>query len=77
LIFLDVIMPELEGPDVFVQIKNNAQTKDIPVVFLTATVTKEEVEFHDGKIGGRTFMAKPSSLPELIDCIERHVQPIG
>ncbi len=69
-IFLDVIMPDLEGPDVYSQLKNCVEFKDTPIVFLTATVTKEEVEARDGRIGGHQFFAKPGSLEELIQCIE-------
>ena len=69
-IFLDVIMPDFEGPDVHFQLKNCIEFKDTPIVFLTATVTKEEVDAHDGHIGGHRFFAKPGSLEELIQCIE-------
>lgn len=73
LIFLDIIMPEMEGPDVFFQITNDKEIKDIPVVFLTATVTREEVQNQQGVIGGRRFLAKPSSVDELIACIEHNI----
>lgn len=69
-IFLDVVMPDLEGPDVFSELKNHNEFKNVPIVFLTATITKEEVEAHDGRIGGHQFFAKPGSLDELILCIE-------
>ncbi len=72
-IFLDVIMPGIEGPDVLNQLQNNDELKGIPIVFLTATVTKQEVEAHNGMIGGHTFIAKPVSLGELIDCIDRNI----
>ena len=70
IIFLDVIMPDLEGPDVYTQLKGYDEFKDTPIVFLTATVTKEEVEARDGCIGGHQFFAKPGSREELIRCIE-------
>lgn len=69
-IFLDVVMPDLEGPDVYFQLKNCNEFKDTPIVFLTATVTKEEVDAHEGRIGGHQFFAKPGSLEALIHCIE-------
>ncbi|VAW19866.1 hypothetical protein MNBD_BACTEROID05-771, partial [hydrothermal vent metagenome] len=50
LILLDVVMPNLEGPDVATQIRNNEDFSDVPIVFLTATVTKEEVEQSNGRI---------------------------
>ena len=72
-IFLDVIMPDLEGPDIYFQLKNCVEFKDTPIVFLTATVTKAEVEARDGSIGGHRFFAKPGSLDELIHCIEVNI----
>ncbi len=73
LILLDVIMPDLEGPDVVNQLRSHDQTKDIPIVFFTATVTKEEVEAQSGYIAGHAFLAKPGTLGELLNCIERQL----
>jgi len=73
LIFLDVIMPGMEGPDVFQQIRTHDELTDVPVVFLTATITKDEVDKQNGVIGGRTFLAKPGTVNELISCIEENI----
>ena len=70
LVLLDVIMPDKEGPDVMFQFKSDQYAKNIPIVFLTATVTKEEVSAHNGMIGGHNFLAKPGSISEMINCIE-------
>ena len=74
LILLDVIMPDAEGPDVVCHIRKNDLVKDIPIVFLTATVTKDEVNEHCGNIGGHEFLAKPVSIKEMINCIEKQIQ---
>lgn len=73
LILLDILMPDMEGSEVASRLQDDAQTKDIPVVFLTAVVRKEEVESGCGVIGGRPFIAKPVSVNELVDCIERNM----
>jgi len=73
LILLDIIMPSMEGPDVAIEVKNNEFLQDVPIVFLTATVTKEEVDSQDGKIGGHPFVAKPSSLSVLLNSIEQNL----
>ncbi len=70
-ILLDVIMPELEGPDVVYQFKGHDLLKDVPVIFMTANITKEEVEAQEGYIGGHAFLAKPGTVEELIACIEK------
>jgi len=73
LILLDVIMPGREGPDILFDLKANEVYKGIPVVFLTATVTPDEVDEQEGVIGGHEFLAKPAKLQDLISCIERHL----
>jgi CheY-like chemotaxis protein len=74
LILLDILMEDMEGSEVAVQLKNDVNTRDIPVVFLTAVVKKEEVESGYGVIGGHPFIAKPISINELISCIEKNIK---
>ena len=73
LILLDIIMPSMEGPDVAIEIKSQEELKDIPIVFLTATITKEEVDSQAGHIGGNEFVAKPSRLADLMYSIEKNL----
>lgn len=73
LVLLDIIMPSLEGPDVAFLLKNNETVRDTPIIFLTATVTKDEVDSQGGKIGGHAFVAKPSSLSVLLGSIEKNL----
>ncbi|MDD5669997.1 MAG: response regulator [Candidatus Omnitrophica bacterium] len=71
LIFLDIIMPDMAGSDVALQLKEDEQTKDIPIVFLTAIVRDEELRSGGSIIGGHPFIAKPVSLHVLLDTIEK------
>lgn len=73
LILLDIIMANKEGPDVAIEIKEDHLLRETPIVFLTATVTPQEVETQGGTIGGHPFVAKPSSLNTLLESIERNV----
>ena len=73
LILLDVIMPELEGPDVMVQLRENFVLHDVPIIFLTATITREEVISQGGRIGGNQFVAKPSTFKDLLTSIENNL----
>jgi len=72
MIFLDVIMPDVDGGEVAAQIHADAKLKDTPIVFLTAGVSKETTRAKP-VIGGRTFLAKPVSVEEVIRCIEKQV----
>lgn len=73
LILLDVIMAKKEGPQVAMEMCNDPVLSKIPIVFLTATVTQKEVEAENGIIGGRPFVAKPSSLETLLEAIEKNI----
>ncbi|MFP4472573.1 MAG: response regulator [Candidatus Omnitrophota bacterium] len=73
LILLDVVMPEKEGPDILCQFKEEPLLRNVPVIFLTATIRKTEVDEQDGQIGGYPFLAKPCSVAELIETIEQHL----
>ncbi len=73
LILLDVVMPELDGSDVVARLKTDAKLKNVPVVFLTATVRKSEVDSHGGIIGGFSFLGKPVSAAELMECVDKNL----
>lgn len=74
IIFLDVIMPGMDGPDVLKQIKSEKALKDIPVVFLTAVVEQGQATIHDGVIGGHDFLPKPVSGEQIVNCIQEHLK---
>ncbi|MEI7732232.1 MAG: response regulator [Verrucomicrobiota bacterium] len=74
LILLDVIMPDVDGGEVAALIQADPNLKNIPVVFLTATVSKREVGEAGTQRGGLFFLAKPVTLDQLVDCIEKHLK---
>ena len=73
LILLDILMPGMYGDEVASRLKHDEDTKNIPIVFLTAVISKEEVERERGLIGGHPFIAKPVSAEELIKVIEKYI----
>jgi len=72
LIFLDIMMPDMDGGDVCRELENDSRTKNIPIVFLTAVAKKEEIKEGKGVIGGYPFLGKPVSLKDLVDCIQSY-----
>jgi len=72
LILLDVLMPDIGGADVAAQLKEDEGVKDIPIVFITAAVTKDEAGSKFSLIGGRAYLSKPVSTEDLIACIEEN-----
>ena len=72
LILLDIVMPETDGGEVAARIEADPELKNTPIVFLTALVTR--VEAKSGlNIQGHSFLAKPVSIPDLINAIEEHL----
>jgi len=72
LILLDIAMPETDGGEVAARIESDPALHRIPVVFLTALVTKAEVR-SGLQIHGHPFLAKPISIPDLVAGIERNL----
>jgi len=72
LIFLDVVMPETDGGEVAAQIEADPELCNTPIVFLTALVTRAEAK-NGLNIKGHPFLAKPVSIPELINAIEQRL----
>ena len=74
MIFLDVIMPDADGGTIAAQMKEEPSLKNVPIVFLTAIVSKGEAK--DGnRIGGCEFLAKPVSRDQVDECIRKHLGP--
>lgn len=72
LIFLDIIMPGVDGGEVAHIIKADETLKGIPIVFLTALAKQEEEKIRDGRIGGH-LLAKPVTTERLIECIKKYI----
>jgi CheY-like chemotaxis protein len=70
LVILDINMPEIDGGEVAQTLHEFKSTSDIPIIFLTGLLKKEEIENDSGKIGAHTYIAKPASPQELIEKIE-------
>ena len=74
LILLDIVMPEIDGAQTADILKSDPATKDIPIVFLTCLVTKEEEQSSDNVIAGRHFIAKPYNPKELLEVVQKHIK---
>ena len=71
-ILLDIVMPKMDGGELATQIESDRELHDTPIIFLTALVT--HVEAKSGlHIQGHPLVAKPISIPELIDAIEKYL----
>ncbi len=65
LIFLDILMPGMDGFEVCKRLKENQRLSEIPVVFLTALKETRENRMAAINAGGEGFLSKPADIAEL------------
>ncbi|MBR2777579.1 MAG: hybrid sensor histidine kinase/response regulator [Prevotella sp.] len=65
LILLDVMMPDISGFDTAVVLKKDEETKEIPIIFLTALNTPADL-VHGFQVGASDFLTKPFNKEELV-----------
>jgi len=71
LIILDLEMPDIYGGDVTRMLREDPETKDIPVIFLTGTFPKEEEGKGGRMVAGHVLFAKPYYIEELVTAIKK------
>ena len=69
LVLLDVGLPDIDGYAVCRQLKEDPRTADIPVIFVTARGSSEDVA-HGHALGAVDYVAKPYNLPIVIIHVE-------
>jgi sigma-B regulation protein RsbU (phosphoserine phosphatase) len=65
LILLDIMMPEMDGYEVCKRLKADDQTKDIPIIFVTA-MGQESDETKGLELGAADYITKPIS-PAIVE----------
>lgn len=69
LILLDLLMPQINGFDFLKQLRKNRNTKDTPVIVVSAATDEENVN-KIMKMGAVDFVKKPIDLEYLVDKVE-------
>jgi CheY-like chemotaxis protein len=64
LVLLDVSMPGMDGPGTLAALRTMEGTRDVPVVFFTATSSDEEID-RLRSLGAAGVVAKPFEVTEL------------
>ncbi len=72
LILLDVMMPEMDGYEVCTRLKTSAETRDIPVIFLTGQ-TEIEDETKGFEVGAVDYIHKPLSPAIVKARVQTHL----
>lgn len=73
LIVLDIMMPEMDGFELYQQIKTNKEYQDIPIIFLTAK-SGETDEIKGLDLGASDYIQKPISPKKLIARIKSNLR---
>jgi len=68
IIIMDIILPDINGAEAVKEIKNDAVTKDIPVLFLSGIITQDPNEKPSVKVGEEVYdaVSKPIDFDELL-----------
>jgi two-component system sensor histidine kinase/response regulator len=71
-IILDIMMPDMDGGEVADALKKNPRTKEIPIIFLSALISKEEEKTGAKKDIG-SFFSKPYNREMLLNEVRRYL----
>ena len=78
LIITDVNMPHMDGFEFIAALKEEAEFRSIPVIFLTSAT---EAEYRGKELGAVAYLAKPVRADKLLALVAEHVEggrvPIG
>ncbi len=73
LILLDIMMPDIDGYEVCERLKEDENTRDIPVIFLTAKTSNDAI-VKGFRVGGVDYVTKPFNKDELLMRIQTHLE---
>jgi Response regulators consisting of a CheY-like receiver domain and a winged-helix DNA-binding domain len=76
LFILDVMVPSLDGFRVAKMLRSSPETKDVPIIFLTAK-TAEEDKLRGFELGADDYITKPFSIKELFARIKAVMRRYG
>jgi CheY-like chemotaxis protein len=68
-ILCDIMMPEMNGHEVFLKLKQEEKTKNIPFIYFTSDAEKKNIESSMAR-GADGYICKPFSESELLETIK-------
>jgi CheY-like chemotaxis protein len=72
LVFLDTMMPEMNGLETLRSIRANPETRDIPVLMLTAMVQDDDYRVAEDA-GADGYLVKPFTQAAVLDSVARYL----
>jgi CheY-like chemotaxis protein len=74
LVLCDIDLPGKDGGDISAALFANPQTRGIPVVFLTALVSPDDLRARGNQLAGRSAISKQSPIEEIAARIRAALQ---
>lgn len=75
LVLLDIMMPVMDGHEVAKRLKDNPETEEIPIIFLSALNSTEDI-VQGFKLGAADYVSKPFNKDELLTRITHQISLI-
>jgi len=77
LVLLDIMMPDMDGWEVYQQIKADENTKDIPVIVVTAKAQNIDkvLGLHIAKVDD--YISKPFTPDDLLESVQRVIAKVS
>ncbi|MFH1772319.1 MAG: response regulator [Candidatus Omnitrophota bacterium] len=72
MVLLDISMPVMDGYSAAEALRRLPETKNIPVIFLTGLVSRDEEKKLEEEFGGCSVLSKPFDFKSLIDEIKKY-----
>ncbi|WP_129595898.1 response regulator [Anaerophilus nitritogenes] len=73
LIFLDILLPKMNGYLVCEALKEEVMTKSIPIIFMSAKTQKEDIA-KAFAVGGNEYLVKPFTLEQIKKIIDKYMK---
>ena len=70
-LLLDLMLPDIDGWDIYEQMKNDDELTQVPVIIVSARDKEQDAKSGHHVIGKDRFVAKPFEVKELIDTVNR------
>jgi two-component system sensor histidine kinase/response regulator len=72
LIISDILMPHLNGFEMFEKLQTNKKTASIPLIFLSAKAEKEDIRI-GMNLGAEDYLTKPLNINDLLNAVENKI----
>lgn len=77
LILMDIMLPEMSGPEAIQILRSEESLKNIPIIFLTALIAGNETPVEDLglSVGGLNYrmLGKPYEIDKLLEAIKEYI----